>query len=102
MFTPEEVFETYEMIFLRHLNVRAVTLGISLLSCIDRDFEAMLGKIRKKIVETAGGLAPEAEFLERKHGIPIVNKRLSVTPAALLLEPTVDGLGSAEAMKRAT
>lgn len=102
MFTPEEVIETYEMIFLRHLNVRAVTLGISLLSCVDRDFEAMRRKVYRKIVETAGRLAEEAESAEKKHGIPIVNKRLSVTPSALMLEPIVDGLDKNEAVKRAT
>ena len=97
MFTPEEVIETYEMIFLRHLNVRAVTLGISLLSCMDRDFEKMRQKVYSKIVEKAGKLAQEAEMAEKKHGIPVVNKRLAVTPIALLLEPVVDGLTHAEA-----
>jgi uncharacterized protein (UPF0210 family) len=90
LFTPEEVVETYEMIFLRHLNVRTVTLGISLLNCIDRDFERMREKVYAKIVEVAGRLGEEARSLEKKHGIPIVNKRLSVTPAALLLEPSVN------------
>lgn len=102
MFTPEEVIETYEMIFLRHLNVRAVTLGISLLSCIDRDFKTMRKKAYNKIVEMAGRLTKEAESVERKHGIPIVNKRLSVTPAALLMEPVVDDLDKTEAIKCAT
>ena len=101
MFTPDEVLETYEMIFLRHLNVRAVTLGISLLSCVDRDFGTMREKIYSKIVEKAGKLAEEAEMLERKHGIPIVNRRLAVTPVALLLEPIVEGLTPAEATNRA-
>src|SRR4030042_4786468 len=101
MFAPDEVLETYEMIFLRHLNVRAVTLGISLLSCVDRDFETMRERIYSKIVEKAGKLAEEAEMVEKRHGIPIVNRRLAVTPMALLLEPIVDGLTPAEATNRA-
>jgi uncharacterized protein (UPF0210 family) len=102
LFTPEEVVETYEMIFLRHLNVRTVTLGISLLNCIDRDFERMRAKVYSKIVEVAGRLGEEAGSLEKKHGIPVVNKRLSVTPAALLLEPAVNDITEVEAIERAT
>ena len=101
MFAPEEVIETYEMIFLRHLNVRAVTLGISLLSCVDRDFETMRQKIYNKVVVKAARLAEKAETLEKRHGIPIVNRRLAVTPVSLLLEPIVDGLSADEANSRA-
>jgi uncharacterized protein len=101
LFTPEEIIETYEMIFLRHLNVRAVTLGISLLSCVDNDFDAMRQKIHNKIAKKAERLAQETETVEKKHGIPIVNRRLAVTPIALLLEPVVDGLTQEEAINRA-
>ena len=86
-YSPEEMLETFQMVRLEHLDVRAVTMGISLLDCIDVDEKAMFRKVKGKIKRTAGTLVQEAENIEAKYGIPIVNKRIAVTPCAILLAP---------------
>ena len=82
----DEVFETASMILHQHLDIRAVTLGINLKDCVDRDAAAMQRRVRTKITRAATRLVAAAHRLEVKYGIPIVNKRVAVTPAALLLE----------------
>lgn len=79
-----EVNETNQMIEQENLDVRTITLGISLMDCIDSDLEALNGKIYRKITSTAEHLVSTGEQIEREYGIPIVNKRISVTPAALV------------------
>lgn len=79
-----EVSETNQMIMRDNLDVRTITLGISLLDCIDPDLDRLNGKIYSKITETAKDLVPVGERIERELGIPIVNKRISVTPIALI------------------
>lgn len=97
---PEEVVETFEMVQLRHLNVRTVTLGINLLDCADPNFKAMKERIHGKILSSASRLVREAEEVERSYGIPIVNKRIAVTPIALLMEATTAGMPDDRAMER--
>ncbi len=89
VFSPEEIVETFEMISLSHLNVRAVTLGLNLLDCIQPDFEKMASRVREKIVRISERLVTESEEVENRYGVPIVNKRIAVTPAALLLESAI-------------
>ena len=84
-FSPEEVVETFEMLSLSHLNIRAVTLGGNLLDCVDPSIDLLASRVTAKITRLAGNLVPEAEALESRYGVPIVNKRIAVTPAALLL-----------------
>ncbi len=79
-----EVSETNQMIMRDNLDVRTITLGISLLDCIDPDLDRLNEKIYSKITETARDLVPVGERIERELGIPIVNKRISVTPIALI------------------
>lgn len=79
-----EVSETNQMIMRDNLDVRTITLGISLLDCIDPDLDRLNEKIYSKITETAKDLVPIGERIERELGIPIVNKRISVTPIALI------------------
>lgn len=79
-----EVAETNKMIEQENLDVRTITLGISLLDCIDADLERLNEKIYEKITSVAKDLVPVGEKIEQSYGIPIVNKRISVTPAALL------------------
>lgn len=79
-----EVKETNEMIEKENLDVRTITLGISLLDCIDSDLEVLKQKIYTKIKETAKDLVATGEEIEKEFGIPIVNKRISVTPIALI------------------
>lgn len=87
MYSPQEVYETFEMLSLQHLDVRTVTLGINLLDCIDQNFDNMVEKVSSKIINVAGSLLTVAKEIELKYGVKIVNKRLAVTPLAILLEP---------------
>lgn len=79
-----EVNETNKMIEKENLDVRTITLGISLLDCIDSDLETLRRNIYTKIKDTAKDLVATGEEIEKEFGIPIVNKRISVTPIALI------------------
>lgn len=79
-----EVAETNEMIEKENLDVRTITMGISLLDCIDSDLKRLNEKIYQKIYESARDLVKTGEQISREYGIPIVNKRISVTPIALV------------------
>ena len=79
-----EVAETNEMIEKENLDVRTITLGISLLDCIDSDLYQLNEKIYHKIYEAAKSLVETGEQISREYGIPIVNKRIAVTPIALV------------------
>jgi len=79
-----EVIETNEMIRSENLDVRTITMGISLLDCADPDLGRCCARIYEKITKTAERLVETGREIERKYGIPIVNKRISVTPAALV------------------
>ena len=67
-----------------NLDVRTITLGISLLDCISGDLATLCENIRKKILSEAENLVPTGKEIESMYGIPIVNKRISVTPIALI------------------
>ncbi|MGN0307767.1 MAG: PFL family protein [Lachnospiraceae bacterium] len=79
-----EVAETNKMIEQENLDVRTITMGISLLDCIDSDLEALRKKIYTKIYKSAKELVATGEEIAKEFGIPIVNKRISVTPIALI------------------
>ena len=79
-----EVAETNEMIEKENLDVRTITLGISLLDCIDSDLDRLNEKIYEKITSSARDLVKTGEEISREYGIPIVNKRISITPIALI------------------
>ncbi|MBR2765860.1 MAG: PFL family protein [Blautia sp.] len=79
-----EVNETNKMIERENLDVRTITMGISLLDCIDADLTRLNQKVYDKITHKAAHLVKEGEAISREYGIPIVNKRISVTPAALI------------------
>ncbi|MDE6063688.1 MAG: DUF711 family protein, partial [Lachnospiraceae bacterium] len=79
-----EVVETNNMIERENLDVRTITLGISLLDCIDSELSRVKEKIYNKIYEAAKDLVQVGESISREYGIPIVNKRISVTPIALV------------------
>ena len=84
MINISEVIETNRMIEKENLDVRTITLGISLLDCTSDDIATLCRKIREKIVRTAGNLARTADNIAMEYGIPIVNKRISITPAAII------------------
>ncbi len=79
-----EVNETQQMIEQENLDVRTITLGISLLDCVDSDLNKMNEKIYRKITEKAKDLVSTGNQIEQEFGIPIVNKRISITPVALI------------------
>lgn len=79
-----EVNETNKMIEQENLDVRTITMGISLLDCIDSDLETMNQKIYTKITTLAKDLVSTGDKISMEYGIPIVNKRISVTPIALI------------------
>jgi len=83
----EEVFETVKMTLDHHFDIRTVTLGINLKDCMDRNLDGLVRRLRKRIVAKGKLLNHHADLLEQKYGIPITNRRIAVTPAALLLEP---------------
>ena len=84
MISRSEILETNEMIEKENLDVRTITMGISLLDCIDSDVKVMCDKIHKKIVRLAGKLVETGDEIGREYGIPVVNKRISVTPIGII------------------
>lgn len=84
MINKYEVYETNQMIEQENLDVRTITLGISLLDCIDSNLNQLNENIYKKITEVAENLVATREQIEKEFGIPIVNKRISVTPISLI------------------
>ncbi len=101
--TPAEVAETLAMVSKQNLDIRTITLGINLRGCVDADVDALARKVYDRMTTAAEHLVPTAEQLEREFGIPIVNKRISVTPIAeICAAVTVDDLSPiAVAMDRA-
>ena len=85
--TVEEVFETVSMTLFHNLDIRTVTLGVNLKDCFSGDFDEFMERIYNKIYNKALELIREADNLEEKYGIPIINKRISVTPVSLIIEP---------------
>lgn len=80
--TPAEIAETRGMVSEQNLDIRTITMGISLMGCADENLERMCTKVYDHITTTAEHLVETAGSLEREYGIPIVNKRVSVTPVA--------------------
>lgn len=80
-----DIMETITMIQDENLDIRTITMGISLLDCADSDIDSSCRKVYDKITSRAAGLVEVGETIEKKYGIPIVNKRISVTPIAMLL-----------------
>jgi len=86
----DEIFETASMILYQNLDIRTTTLGINLKDCIDTDFNVFTKNVYGKIQKNARRLLEEAVKLEIKYGIPIVNKRVSITPISLVMETHCD------------
>ncbi len=84
MININEVIETNRMIEKENLDVRTITMGISLLDCASDSVDRVCANIREKIVRLAGKLAETAENISMEYGIPIVNKRISITPVSLV------------------
>lgn len=85
MINAHEILETIKMIDEEYLDVRTITMGISLIDCADSDIDRSCEKIYQKITRVAKDLVKAGEDIEREYGIPIINKRISVTPISILL-----------------
>ena len=103
MINTGEILQTIEMIDQQHLDIRTITMGISLLDCAHSDPKVCADKIYDKITGSARDLVKTGQAIEREFGIPIVNKRISVTPIALVAAAceTEDYVPFARAMDRA-
>ena len=103
MINTGDILETIEMFTQENLDVRTVTMGISLLDCIDPDPDKACEKIYNKITTKAKNLVSAVEGISDEYGIPIVNKRISVTPIEMLLGacPDADPVQFAKTLDRA-
>jgi uncharacterized protein (UPF0210 family) len=86
MLSSEEIIRTVEMLKNENLDVRTVILGISLGDCVSASAEDLCARIRRKIQHHAQDLVLTCDRISQKYGIPIVNKRLAVTPIAAVAE----------------
>ena len=84
MINMKDIMETVQMIEEEHLDIRTITMGISLLSCCDSDIDRSCQKVYDKITSYAKNLVQVGEQIEAEYGIPIINKRIAVTPIAML------------------
>ncbi len=84
MLETKDILETINMIDNENLDVRTITMGISLLECIDEDIDKASAKVYDKVCRYAQDLVKTGEDIEREFGIPIINKRISVTPIAMV------------------
>ena len=84
MLNSTDILETIKMIQEENLDIRTITMGISLLDCIDSDIDKACDKVYDKIMRKAENLVKTGEDIEKQYGIPIVNKRISVTPIAMV------------------
>ena len=89
MISKLEINETNQMIGREKLDVRTITMGISLLDCIDSDKDRLLKNVYEKIMRLAGNLVKTGDDIANEFGIPVVNKRISITPAALIGGPAL-------------
>ncbi len=103
MLNQKEILATLDMIDRQHLDIRTITMGISLLDCCDAEAKTACHKIYDKICRSADKLVATGQEIEREFGIPIVNKRISVTPMALVAgaSDTQDYVPFARAMDEA-
>jgi uncharacterized protein (UPF0210 family) len=90
LFTPYEIKETMDMFLRYKLDIRSITLGISLLDCVSSSGTETRRRIREKILKTAGSLVKTGRDIEIEYGIPIINKRIAVTPLALVAAASED------------
>ncbi|MBQ1411780.1 MAG: PFL family protein [Clostridia bacterium] len=90
MLNTQDILETIHMIQDENLDIRTITMGISLLDCADSDIDKACDKIYDKICRYADNLVRTGEDIEAEYGIPIINKRISVTPAAMVAAASPD------------
>lgn len=102
MLNSGDILETIKMIQEENLDIRTITMGISLLDCIDSDTDKACTKVYDKIMRKAEKLVQTGEDIEKQYGIPIINKRISVTPIAMVAAATGESpVKFAHALQRA-
>ena len=102
MINLNDILETINMIRQENLDIRTITMGISLLDCADSDIDRSCEKVYNKIVRCAGNLVKTGEDIESEYGVPIINKRISVTPISMLVAVSGgDPVKYAHALQRA-
>lgn len=103
MINSHDILETINMIDNENLDVRTITMGISLLDCVDSDQKAACDKVYDKICRYAGSLVKTGEDISKDYGIPIINKRISVTPISMIAAacPSKSPAHFAQALDRA-
>lgn len=101
MLNNHDIIETVKMISDHHLDVRTITMGLSLLDCVSPSKEETAKRVYEKIVRNASTLVETGEKIAKTYGIPIVNKRVSVTPVALVGSSSGGYLEIARALDRA-
>ena len=84
MLNTQDILETIQMIRQENLDVRTITMGISLFDCVSDDADTLCRKIYDKITRSAEHLVETGCAIEKDYGVPIVNKRVSVTPISLI------------------
>ncbi|MCE5202915.1 MAG: PFL family protein [Actinomycetia bacterium] len=100
--SPEEIAETLTMVTQQHLDIRTVTMGVSLSGCFGDDVGSVAGRVYERVTHAAERLVPVTEAIEREYGVPIVNARIAVTPVAAIAPPGAGDLTAiAESMDRA-
>lgn len=87
-YTPQEILETIQMIENYHFDIRTVTMGINLLDCAGPDLDSVSRKVYAKITGLAAKLVETAHLMEQTYGVPIINKRIAVTPISLVVQST--------------
>jgi uncharacterized protein (UPF0210 family) len=85
-FSPQEILETIRMVQMENLDIRTITMGVSLRDCAHPDLRTAARKAYEKVCRSAARLVAVGHEIEREYGIPIINKRVSVTPVALVAE----------------
>lgn len=88
-YSLEEVMETVNMTLYHNFDIRTVTLGLNLKDCINSDIEVFSSNVYDRVTEYGEKLVAQAGMLEEKYGVPIINKRISVTPVSLIIESSV-------------
>ncbi|MCL2036211.1 MAG: DUF711 family protein, partial [Oscillospiraceae bacterium] len=101
MLNNNDILETIQMIRRENLDIRTITMGISLLECADADVDKACAKVYDKITRLAEKHVQTGEEIEKRYGIPIINKRISVTPIALLAASSGEPVKYARTLQKA-
>ena len=101
MIQTNQIFETLRMIDQEKLDVRTITMGISLFNCVCDDTNRLASRVYNRIARQAENLVKVGEEIQREIGVPIVNKRISVTPVSLITGAVEDPLPVARALDKA-